>query len=47
MGMKGRKTMARKQRREKAWKETRIAGKTYDGFKKPGSNKKSFPKGKR
>lgn len=41
--MKGKKRLARLQRRQKAWDTF----KHPDGFKRPGSFKKDFPKGKR
>ncbi len=40
--MKGKKMRERRERRQKAWDTTH--GKK-DGYKRPGSNKKSFPKG--
>jgi hypothetical protein len=43
--VKQRKSLARQQRRQKAWDNTRYA--KTQGFKRPGSNKKPFPKGKR
>lgn len=42
--MKGRKQLARLQRRQKAW-DASFAG--QDGYKRPGSFKKSWPKGRR
>ena len=42
--MKGRKRMDRLQRRQKAWDKHY---KDRDGYKRPGSYKKAYPKGSR
>lgn len=48
--MKGKKRLARLQRRQKAWDSMNSSANLRSwpaGFKRPGSFKKDFPKGKR